>query len=126
MSLTAFPQVHVLIDRGSEVLNVHVPEHEVPILKLVHGAQAVQEVGVSDDDIVLDDNADAEFGRLQRKYRRINSPDPVAIAYPMGPTQLSGFKRTGEVVKEAPRADARTAKTRAAEKDAKAGKADKK
>lgn len=118
------PQVHVLINRGSEVLNVHVPAHEVPILKLVHGSMSVKVKGDSEESITLDANADAEWVRLQRKYRRINSPDPVGIVYPMGPTQFeaAGFAHTGAPPEEAPRSAERNAKTRAAEKASKAKK----
>ena len=88
------PQVHVLINRGSEVLNVHVPAHEVPILKLVHGSMSVKVKGDSEASITLAANADAEWVRLQRKYRRINSPDPVNIAFRVVPSRMNSTART--------------------------------
>lgn len=106
------PLVHVLIDRGSEVLNEHVPEHEVRVLQAAHGLDAVQAIGESNDTIALDDNADAEYARLERKYRRINAADPVRIAYPVGASQLAdaGFKLGRGEVEKAPQSGARTRK----------------
>lgn len=96
MSTITLPLLLVEIDRSNgTIIPTKVPEHEIPILKVVHGASAVrvleEDVG---EEIELDVGADSEFRRLQRKYRRINAPDLVVRAFPMGAEQLrpAGFK----------------------------------
>lgn len=95
MSDITLPLLLVSIDRGSEVIPTKVTEHEIPILKVVHGADSIS---VTEEDtgetIDLDENVDSEWRRLQRKYRRINAPDLVARAFPIGPDALkpAGFK----------------------------------
>lgn len=99
MSKITLPLLLVEIDRNNgTVIPTKVPEHEIPILKVVHGASAVrvleEDIG---EEIELDVGADSEFRRLQRKYRRINAPDLVVRAFPMGSDQLkpAGFKAGG-------------------------------
>lgn len=110
----AFALHDVQIDRGSTVLTTEVPEHEIEVLRVVHGRDAVIDLGASDDTIELNTGADAEWSRLQRRYHRVNAPDPVARAHPAGPRDLErfGFElgRAGEAapaqssVKKHPRA----------------------
>lgn len=78
------------IERGRDVITVAVPAHEVRVLRAIHGNEKVREAreqkGYEDE---FDANVHAEYDRLTRKYRRINAPDPVRLAYPMGPDQLA-------------------------------------
>lgn len=87
--------VGVLIDseRGATTISTAVPQHEIEVLKVVHRGR-VRETGETDDEIELNVNADAEFARLQRKYRRINEQDPVRFAFHAGPASLKahGFE----------------------------------
>lgn len=120
--------VNVTIDRGRDVLTVAVPEHEIRVLRVVHGDDKVRtrDVEQEGDEQVFDASADAEFDRLTRKYHRVNSPDPVRFAYPNGPSQLenAGFtlgregasKPPGALVKKnkpAPDADTPASKAKA-------------
>ncbi len=87
-----FPLHLVLIDQGATVLATTVPEHEIALLKVVHGAENVKGQGPYDDDeIELSISAEAEWARLSRKYRRVNSPDMVPVAFRTGPSQLEAF-----------------------------------
>ncbi len=100
MTTITLPLLLVEIERANgEVITTKVPEHELPVLKAVHGEGSVRvsDEG-TDEEIELDAGADSEFRRLQRKYRRINTPDLVVRAYPMGPGQLkdAGFKSGGD------------------------------
>ena len=85
------PLYDVTIDRGSEVLTTQVPKHEIDVLRAVHGVAEVKEVGESDEEMVLSTSADTEWARLTRKYKRINSQDPVIVAYRTGPSGLKAF-----------------------------------
>lgn len=87
-----FPLHLVLIDIGSTVLATTVPEHEIALLKVVHGAENVKGQGPYDEDeIELSISAEAEWARLSRKYRRVNTPDMVPVAFRVGPSQLEAF-----------------------------------
>ena len=89
--------IDVEIDRGRDVVTVAVPAHEVRVLRAIHGPDKVREAPVQGGfDDTFDENVHAEYDRLTRKYRRINAPDPVRIAYPMGAEQLAehGFSTT--------------------------------
>lgn len=83
--------VEVHIERGRDVLTTLVPKHEVDVLRAVHGPMNVREGDVTDEELELPASADAEFARLQGKYRRINAPDPVAMAHRGGPAALKEF-----------------------------------
>lgn len=87
----SLPLVAVTIDRGPTVISVAVPQHEVDVLRAVHGVAEVQTHGQNGDEIELSGSADDEWSRLQRKYKRMNSPDPVGIAYRTGPAGLEPF-----------------------------------
>lgn len=137
MSKNILPLILVEIDRGEEVVTTKVTEHEIPILKVIHGPDSVT---VADDDtgeeIELDEGAESEFRRLQRKYRRINAPDLVLRAYPNGSDSMksAGFKssRDGKVAgpahsasrvrPPAKKSEAKTAETEKAELHAKLDK----
>lgn len=104
------PLTRALVLRGtSTAINVTVPEHELPVLRVVHGGQSVQVLGPAEydgevDTITLPASAEAEWDRLSRKYRRINAPDPVPMAFPMGVTSLPGFDSSIAKGKGAPQA----------------------
>ena len=95
-----FSQVHLAISTatGKTVFNILAPAHEVEVLRVVHGAGNVKELGAADEDdaLPLIDNADAEWDRLTRKYQRTNAPDPVRIAFPNGPRSLREFGFSGD------------------------------
>ena len=76
------PLHNVEIDRGTAVITVEVPEHEIRVLRAVHGVAEVPDKGESDDERDFDANADAEWDRLVRTYKRPNMQDAVQIAYP--------------------------------------------
>lgn len=101
--------VDVAIERGRDTLTVEVPKHEIDVLRAVHGPSNVVEGDVTDETLELSDSADAEYQRLQNKYRRINGADPVRVAYPVGPRSLEefGFELGRGVREEAPQSAAR-------------------
>jgi hypothetical protein len=86
---------HVLhtveIQRGHDVIVTHVPEHEIDVLRHVHGAVNVRVGDETDEHIELNDHAENELLRLQGKYRRLNSADPVMRAHPTGAKGLEAF-----------------------------------
>lgn len=83
--------VEVSIERGRDTLTIEVPKHEIDVLRAVHGLPNVREGDITAETLELSDSADAEFQRLQNKYRRVNAPDPVRVAYPVGPKSLEVF-----------------------------------
>lgn len=84
--------VNLVIDRGRDVLTVAVPEHEIKVLRAVHGDDKVRRADVQEgDEQDFDPSADAEYDRLTRKYHRVNSPDPVHRAYPNGASQFESI-----------------------------------
>lgn len=91
----------VHIQRGKDVIVVTVPEHEVEVLRVVHGSANVRVADAEADTMEVEGNADAEILRLQSRYKRINAPDPVRLAFPGGPRDLAGhgFGR-GEVAEQ--------------------------
>ncbi len=124
-----FPLHRVSIEtaRGNETLSTLVPLHEIRVLKAVHGPDKVHDLGETEDEIELHASADAEFARMQRKYRRINSPDPVLLAYPMGASVLKdgGFAMDRGRTEAAPQAGIRKhAKPKKADAKKKADKAE--
>lgn len=113
----------VAIIRGRETLNAAVPEHEVRVLQAVHSPANVKAIPQPKDEMdeaQFDASAEAEIARLQRKYRRINTPDAVLLAYPQGAMDLErfGFKLEGGARRAAPAAAVRNrkAEAKAAEK----------
>lgn len=80
--------VAATIDRGREVLHVYVPEHEVRVLRAVHGLKEVAVIDPYFEDGELSASAEDEFQRLTRKYHRLNAPNPVLMAYPAGARDL--------------------------------------
>jgi hypothetical protein len=118
-----FPLFDVEIDRGRDVLTVAVPEHEIRVLRAVHGPDKVRATPSADKEtIALNDSADAEYARLQRKYYRINAPDPVRTAYPVGPEALAahGFSLGRAPTEAAPAAMVKKHKQPEAAKEGKA------
>ena len=113
MSETITLPLHdVSIDRGNTVITTQVPEHEIEVLRAVHGVAEVQDAGQSDDEIELNASADGDWGRLQRKYKRQNAADPLPIAFRTGPSQLKqyGFSMERGAAKAAPQAGIRNHK----------------
>lgn len=91
MSKIEVRQLQVLIERGKDIIVAQVPEHEVEVLKVVHGAANVRLDESAEVEVIeVDGNADMEFLRLQSRYKRINAPDPVRIAFPGGARDLQG------------------------------------
>lgn len=84
--------VNLDIDRGRDVLTIAVPEHEIRVLRVVHGDDKVRRAAAQEaDELDFDASADAEYDRLTRKYHRVNSADLVRVAYPNGAMQLAEF-----------------------------------
>ena len=106
----------VEIDRGKTRVTVEVPEHEIRVLRAVHGVAEVQDMGESDDEREFNPNAGAEWDRLVRTYKRPNMPDAVQVAYPMGVAALkdAGFTADGTRTAEVPQAGVRNHKKPAA------------
>lgn len=117
----AFPLINATIERGHDKIGVQVPEHEIDVLKAVHGPTNVIEGDPADDEIELSTSADDEYQRLQRKYKRINGPDPVGIAYKTGPAGLKehGFDLSRGTREAAPQAGVRNHKKPKAKADEK-------
>lgn len=116
------PLVQVHIERGRDVLTTHVPQHEIDVLRAVHGPMNVREGDETDEEITLPSSADAEFQRLQNKYKRVNAPDPVSIAHRTGPASLKdhGFTMERGQREAAPQAGIRRhGKAKAAESEGK-------
>jgi hypothetical protein len=98
--------VGVLIERGKTVVSKGVPEHEVRVLKIVHGPGKVSKVDLAADmepDAVFHSNAYMEWGRLENVYRSKDF-NPVAQAFPGGPEDLVAFGfelgREGEMAEQ--------------------------
>lgn len=101
------PLVHVIVVRSNDMkLNAHVPKHEIPVLKAVHGAAniIVPEQDEYPPEAEFNASADFEFGRLQRVYFRKNDADRVLQAYPMGAEMLVpyGFELNRGSYEQAP------------------------
>lgn len=114
--------VEVHIDRNRDVLTTDVPAHEVDVLRAVHGPMNVREGDETGEEITLPANADAEFQRLQNKYKRVNAPDPVGMAHRTGPAGLRdhGFTMERGQREAAPQAGIRRhGKAKAAESEGK-------
>lgn len=94
MDRMTFTTVACLVDRGKNLIRVEVPEHEVNVLRAVHGMQEVQIIERDVDEIELEGSAEAEWDRLARTYARLGAPDPVRFTWPDGPVALTkyGFK----------------------------------
>ena len=107
MDTVTLKLIDVEIDHGKNVLTVAVPEHEVRVLKLVHGPdkvrRATEQEGYTQD---FDASADSEYDRLHRKYYRANAADMVRAAFPMGAPQMedAGFTLGREGATKAPAA----------------------
>lgn len=118
----SFPlvNVHIHSARGKDVLTVSVPEHEVNVLRLIHGPANVQVQDGSGDEVELSASAHAEYDRMQRKYRQPGQADPVRYAFPNGAMDLAriGFDGAG-AAQVAPQAGIRIHK-KPAKADAKA------
>ncbi|TPG08318.1 hypothetical protein EAH88_11850 [Rhodanobacter glycinis] len=102
--------VNVSIERGRDTITVEVPKHEIDVLRAVHGPSNVVEGDLSGETLELSDSADAEYQRMQNKYRRANAADPVRVAYPVGPRSLEefGFALGRGAREDAPQSGVRT------------------
>lgn len=88
------PLVDVLIIRSNDMqIPARVPEHEIAVLRAVHGSNNVRPLPQEEfpEEAEFSISADQEFGRLQKTYARINDPDRVLQAYPMGASMLQSF-----------------------------------
>lgn len=97
----------VQIQRNNEVINVTVPEHEMRVLQAMHSPGNVRKVAELDPDIEsydVDESAEAELARLDRKYKHNGQTrNPVDVAFPQREYDLEryGFKAMGHL-EEAP------------------------
>ncbi|GAB2619897.1 hypothetical protein [Novilysobacter erysipheiresistens] len=84
------PLYDVLIGtpRNATTLSAYVPKHEIEVLRAMHGPANVRVQGETDDEIELNVNADAEWSRLFRRYRRLNDANPLNLAFRAGPSAL--------------------------------------
>jgi len=118
----------VQIQRNNEVINVTAPEHEIRVLQAMHTPTNVKKVAELDPDIEsydVDESAEAEIARLDRKYKHNGQVrNPVDVAFPQRELDLEryGFK-AGNAVEEAPmsitevrKPESKKAKKAAAEK----------
>lgn len=118
----------VQVTRNREVVNLTVPEHEIRVLQAMHTPGNVKKVAELDPDIEsydVDESAEAELARLDRKYKHNGQArNPVDIAFPQREFDLEryGFKAGGEL-EEAPQSmtvvrkpESKKAKKAAAEK----------
>lgn len=118
----------VQVTRNREVVNLTVPEHEIRVLQAMHTPGNVKKVAELDPDIEsydVDESAEAELARLDRKYKHNGQTrNPVDIAFPQREFDLEryGFKAGGEL-EEAPQSmtvvrkpESKKAKKAAAEK----------
>lgn len=120
MSSIKCPVHAVEVERGRETIVVEVPEHEVEVLRATHGPGNVRIVQKDVGEAELDASADLEFTRLQRRYRRVNAPDPVLMAFRDGVRGLErhGFSLERVVQDDAPRAGIRDHRKKKAAKPA--------
>lgn len=68
MSNQSFVTVLVTVKKKTSTVPVECPEHEVPILRFIHGADAIEIVERDYGTIEAPGSAEAEFDRLTRKY----------------------------------------------------------
>ena len=66
---------------------------EIAVLRAVHGSANVRPLPQEEfpEEAEFNISADQEFGRMQKVYARINDPDRVLQAYPMGASMLQQF-----------------------------------
>lgn len=93
--------VCVQIQRNHEVINSTVPEHEVRILKAMHGPDNVKVVAELDPEVEaksLDDGPANELLRLHRLYtHKGQDRSPVDVAYPGGELDLERYGFIGSM-----------------------------
>lgn len=119
MELKEFGLVCVEITRNKEGIRLSVPEHEVRVLRAMHGdinTAIICEIPQEDEVAELPLSAEAEIGRLTRRYAR-GEDDPVVRAFPNGPLDLEryGFV-SGSKQEDAPTHGGRNHKKRPAKK----------
>lgn len=68
-----------------------VPEHEIPILRALHGPKRVTKIEGAVDQRDYPASAEGEFNRLLKSYYRVNSSNPVERVYRDGPEELEEF-----------------------------------
>lgn len=85
------PLVSAQVDRGRTKLRLKVPEHEVAVLRMVHGNAEVKVLDKGSDKGEFPISANEEYDRLTRTYARVGAPDPVRAAFVMGPSSLEQF-----------------------------------
>lgn len=123
--IQSFPLQNVNIHsaRGKDVITVVVPEHEIDVLRVIHGDVNVQVQGPADDEVELATSAHAEYLRLSNKYRQPGQADPVRYAFPNGARDIAalGFDAKG-VHEAAPQSSVKNHKKPASQKAAGKGK----
>lgn len=87
----AYPLHDVMVDRDKTKIVVHVPEHEILVLEAIHGPSRIKDMGVSDYDVQLPNDATNELERLRTKYRQPNRADVVAQVFRNGASDLKEF-----------------------------------
>ena len=102
MQTVELPLIPVHIQRARDELHVEVPEHEIAVLRAVHGN--VRKVPAKEYVLeTFDANANAELGRLARKYATAGGANPVGLVYRAAHELVSfGFSEVVEEVGEAP------------------------
>lgn len=117
------------IVRGHDKVATEVPEHEVPMLQAVHGRTAVRVIE-REGTFTQEMNADSthELARIEKKYRRKNSPNMIGQAYPAREKSLEeyGFNKGSGKSTEPARSRQRDRRAEAGAKaEAESDKADK-
>lgn len=81
MSTQTFVTVLVTVKKKTSEVPVECAEHEVPILRFIHGQDMINVVERDYGVLVVPDNAEAELDRLRRKYDGKEGRN-VAAVYP--------------------------------------------
>jgi len=97
MSRVTLEVVACLVDRGQNKLRVEVPQHEVSVLRAVHGGAEVRIIETDVDEVELESSAEAEWDRLTRAYARVGAADPVRFVWPEGPAALERYGFSSEL-----------------------------
>lgn len=89
--------VEIELSAGRAVIAKAVPEHEVRVLRAVHGAGKVKRTELSaemEPEGEFYANMHLEYARLRAVYRPREGADPVQIAFPDGPEALLAYEFT--------------------------------
>jgi hypothetical protein len=89
MSLT-LPLHRVLVDRERAKYVKDLPEHEITVLRAVHGPQNVITQASNVGQAEFDPDPELEYDRLARTYRRTGGQDPMRV-FVEGPESLRRY-----------------------------------